>query len=83
MAVSCFFMAVGLDEGEVLLQKEYVPMKNIDIDAVFDPWMRADTLCHTILSYLVRRKEGQKERGKGEKEKRRIKEDQGGSFVDF
>jgi hypothetical protein len=49
-------MAVGLDEGEVLLQKEYLPIKGVDIDAIYDPWMRADTLCNVILNYLVRTK---------------------------
>lgn len=31
MGVSCFFMAVGLDEGETLSQKEFNPVKGVDI----------------------------------------------------
>eukprot|EP01127_Copromyxa_protea_P021107 TRINITY_DN7169_c0_g1_i1.p1 TRINITY_DN7169_c0_g1~~TRINITY_DN7169_c0_g1_i1.p1 ORF type:complete len:454 (+),score=89.92 TRINITY_DN7169_c0_g1_i1:16-1377(+) len=52
MGVSCFFMEVGLDEGDILSQKEFLPINGVDIDAVFDSWMRAETLIDAIKSYV-------------------------------
>lgn len=53
MGVSCFFMAVGLDEGETLTQRSFLPVRGVDIDNIFDPWMRAQTLVTAIKSYIV------------------------------
>lgn len=54
MGVSCFFMAVGLDEGETLVQKEFAPVRGVDIDNIFDPWMRAQALVAAVKHYVVR-----------------------------
>lgn len=53
MAVTCFFMELGLDEGEIIHQQEFKPTKGVNIDSIFDPWMRAVTLVTAIKSYVA------------------------------
>jgi len=48
MGVTCFFMVEGLDEGPVIHQQEFEPVRGVNIDSIFDPWMRAQTLISAI-----------------------------------
>jgi len=41
-----------LDEGDVLHQEEFQPIQGVDLDSVFDPWMRAKTLLVAIQKIL-------------------------------
>lgn len=41
---SAFFFNEKIDEGEIIIQKEYEMIKNIDLDYLFDPEIRARTL---------------------------------------
>lgn len=49
---TAFFMAPGIDTGEVLEQKTYPPTPIDDIDGIFDPWMRSDVLVLCLQNYI-------------------------------
>ena len=41
-------MDENLDSGRIILQRDCIPDKEIDLDYVFDPWMRAETICDVL-----------------------------------
>ena len=48
---SAFLMDEKLDSGEIILQRECIPDKGIDLDYVFDPWMRSETICDVLENF--------------------------------
>jgi len=65
---SAFVMDEKLDSGEIILQKECIPDREIDLDYVFDPWIRAETICDVLENFDFTKKiklnynDGQKSR---------------------
>lgn len=45
---SAFFFNEKIDEGDIIIQKEYEMIKNVDIDYLFDPEIRAKTLVSAV-----------------------------------
>tara|TARA_B100002052_G_scaffold273201_1_gene275443 strand:- start:67 stop:759 length:693 start_codon:yes stop_codon:yes gene_type:complete len=45
---TAFLMEKGLDSGKVLYYEHFNPPKNIDLDNIYDNWMRAVTLIKVI-----------------------------------
>lgn len=53
LGASAIFLSEGIDEGEVITKECFnVPMENVDIDYIFEPWMRAKVLLKAIDIYL-------------------------------
>ena len=51
---TAFFMEEGIDTGDILMQRIYEPVAGVDLDAMFDPWMRADLLVRLLRDYVER-----------------------------
>jgi len=45
---SAFIMTENLDSGEIIFQKDFLPPRGIDMDYIFDPWMRSETICDIL-----------------------------------
>tara|TARA_B100000579_G_scaffold25171_1_gene17724 strand:+ start:18879 stop:19571 length:693 start_codon:yes stop_codon:yes gene_type:complete len=45
---SGFVMEEKLDSGGIILTKSFTPPPNIDLDYIFDPWMRSETICDIL-----------------------------------
>ena len=45
---TAFIMDENLDSGKIIYQKDFHPPPKVDFDNIFDPWMRADTLCDLL-----------------------------------
>ena len=48
---SAFIMDEKLDSGQILYQRDSIPDKDIDLDYIFDPWMRAQTICDVLENF--------------------------------
>jgi len=53
---SAFVMDEKLDSGEIIFQRDCIPERGIDLDYVFDPWMRAETICDVLANFNFTRK---------------------------
>ncbi|MCX6799446.1 MAG: formyltransferase family protein, partial [Candidatus Diapherotrites archaeon] len=66
-SATAFFMTPAIDAGDIILQKDFPMPKNIDIDNVYDPLIRAHTLVETMKKYSKTKKlEARKQHGNGE-----------------
>lgn len=45
---TAFLMEEGLDTGKIIYYEDFQPPKNIDLDNIFDNWMRAVTLTKVL-----------------------------------
>ncbi len=53
IGITAFFLAPGLDDGKVICQHEYeLPGENIDIDYIYEPYLRAKELVCALNQYL-------------------------------
>jgi methionyl-tRNA formyltransferase len=57
ITATAFIMAEAIDAGEILLEKTFPPPENkLDIDLIFDPYIRAKVLVE-VMSYYCREKQ--------------------------
>ena len=57
IGVTAFFLDEGLDDGEIICQHEYeLPNKDVDIDYVYEPYLRAKELVLALKSYIDKRR---------------------------
>lgn len=52
IGVTALFLNEGIDEGDIISQQEYpMPKDNIDIDYIYEPFLRAKELIHALEIY--------------------------------
>ncbi len=51
LGATAFFLETGLDKGDIIAQKEYQCPKILDMDNIYDPWMRSDLLVDIVKKY--------------------------------
>lgn len=66
---SAFVMTPGLDNGDVIAEKRFpMPQKGIDIDYIYDPYIRAEVLVEAVEKYLEKGSfEGRKQQDQDER----------------
>lgn len=57
IGVTAFFLDEGLDDGELICQHEYdLPDENVDIDYIYEPYLRACELVKALALYVEKNK---------------------------
>ena len=53
---TAFIMNEQIDSGQILLSRLFQVPKNIDLDYIFDPWMRSEILVEILQNYIHNKK---------------------------
>lgn len=69
IGATAIFLNEGIDEGEIILQKDYrLPQEEVDIDYIYEPFIRAQVLLQVLDRYVKNGKLESKKQSQAEAE---------------